>query len=236
MRAVDVAGLARVRLRSGEPALAATTLGALAGVLEPGGSRAHIGVNVVEVAGVQLELAAPAESGDDGARAVAPVEICWYVRSLHPADERGGVLPGGIDFTVEAPPRGLDLVPPQWLATLKIAVHEPQEAAARVAALVRGHVSREVEPHRNWLSYAVALAGHQLAFIGSRSGSHADLVGRVLAEDGERAYCLSFETPALPEVRQRLADAAIPFSQWGARALTVDASVTRCLEIEFRAR
>ncbi|PPJ33554.1 hypothetical protein C5E45_04100 [Nocardia nova] len=102
---------------------------------------------------------------------------------------------------------------------IRLGSSEPEKAAAAVAELVGSETTATENSAHNTLGFRVPLADHAVEFVASRSGGDNDLVGRFLADHGERVINVELGIASLDRARAFLASKSITFEQWGAQSL-----------------
>ncbi|MFK0288685.1 hypothetical protein ACIQVL_50665 [Streptomyces sp. NPDC090499] len=103
--------------------------------------------------------------------------------------------------------------------TVKVVAVEPEKAAAGLAALVGREAYAVERKHVNMAGHGVRFGDHAVEFVGSTTGSEADLAGVALAERGERIFCLTFTARDLLAARAFLVGRDVPFEQFGRYSL-----------------
>jgi hypothetical protein len=104
--------------------------------------------------------------------------------------------------------------------TIKIASLGPKQASAEVA-LRAGRAGYAADrSHLNAVGYGVRLDGYAVEFVGSATGSTADLVGGFLVEhSGPGIFATTYRVRNLSATRAALAAAGVRFPQWGRHSL-----------------
>ncbi|KIF66835.1 hypothetical protein HY68_33770, partial [Streptomyces sp. AcH 505] len=117
--------------------------------------------------------------------------------------------------------------------TVKLTATDPAAAAAALSALVGQPAYATENSALNTTGHGVALADHRVEFIGSRSGSVLDRAGAFLAAHGERICWLTLQVADFGAARSYLVGREIPFTQWGARSLFLEADTMSGAPVEL---
>lgn len=104
-------------------------------------------------------------------------------------------------------------------ATVKVVAAQPEKAAADLAALVGREAYAVERRHLNMAGHGVRFDDHAVEFVGSATGSRADLAGGHLVERGERIFCLTFTVRDLLAARTFLVGRDVRFEQFGRHSL-----------------
>ena len=104
-------------------------------------------------------------------------------------------------------------------ATVKVVAAQPEKAAADLAALVGREAYAVERRHLNMAGHGVRFDDHAVEYVGSATGSRADLAGGHLVERGERIFCLTFTVRDLLAARTFLVGRDVRFQQFGRHSL-----------------
>lgn len=121
------------------------------------------------------------------------------------------------------------------IPTIKVATPDPRAAAETLARLIGGTVVEAESQPLNMLGFGVVLADHSIEFVGSKYGSHLDLVATFLAAEGPGIYCVELDIQDFDRARTYLVDEYIRFSQYGPSCMRIEAETTRGALLELDA-
>jgi len=114
---------------------------------------------------------------------------------------------------------------------VKVVTVAPDEAAARLAALVGAEPYAVDHSYLNMTGHGVRFADHAVEYVGSATGVATDMAGGFLVRQGPGIFCVSVPVPDLSAARVVLVQAAVRFRQFGRHSLFIESSCGTRIEL-----